>query len=78
MKEFTETDKGERMFCYNKHVKGHVMKDSLLTTCMYWSALCYIVELHLSGLFGLRLMHVLRQDLCRGKALRGHVMSGVL
>jgi hypothetical protein len=30
-------------------VKGHV-KDSLLTTRMYWSALHCIVELHLSGL----------------------------
>jgi hypothetical protein len=33
MKEcFTEADTGERMFCYSKHVKGHVIKDSLLTT----------------------------------------------
>ncbi|EDL29764.1 mCG148019 [Mus musculus] len=26
------------------------MEDSLLTTCMYWSALHFVVELHLSGL----------------------------
>jgi hypothetical protein len=36
------------MFCYSKHVKGHMMKDSLTTTHMYWSALYCIVELHLS------------------------------
>jgi hypothetical protein len=38
------------MFCLLKHVKGRGMKDSLLTTHMYWSALHCIVELHLSGL----------------------------
>ena len=32
------------------HVKGHMMKDSLLTTCMSWSALHCVVKLHLSGL----------------------------
>jgi hypothetical protein len=32
MKEyFPEADTGERMFCQSKHVKEHVMKDSLLT-----------------------------------------------
>ena len=31
-------------------MKGHMMKDSLLTTHMYWSALHCVVELHLSGL----------------------------
>ena len=30
-------------------MKGQVMKDSLLTTHMYWSALHCVVELHLSG-----------------------------
>jgi hypothetical protein len=34
---FTEADTGERMFCQSKHMKGHVMKDSLLMTHMYWS-----------------------------------------
>ena len=38
------------MFCQSKHVKGHVMKDSLLMTGIYWSALHCIVELYLSGL----------------------------
>jgi len=37
------------MFCQNKHVKGLVMKNSLLTY-MYWSTLHCVVELHLSGL----------------------------
>ena len=51
MKEhFTEADMGERTFCISKHVKGHVIKDSLLRTQMYWSTLQCIVELHLSGL----------------------------
>jgi hypothetical protein len=38
MKEhLAEAEIGERMmFCKSKHVKGHV-KDSLLTTHMYWS-----------------------------------------
>jgi hypothetical protein len=31
-------------------MKGHVIKDYLLTTGMYWSALHCIVELYLSGL----------------------------
>ena len=30
-------------------MKGHIMKDSLLRTCMYWSTLHCIVELHLLG-----------------------------
>jgi hypothetical protein len=30
--------------------EGHMMKDSWLTTCMYWSALHFVVELHLSEL----------------------------
>ena len=47
MKEdFTEADTGENTFCQSKHVKEHVMKDSLLTTCMYWSALHCVAELH--------------------------------
>lgn len=29
------------------NVKGHVIKDSMLTTGMYWSALYCIVELYL-------------------------------
>jgi hypothetical protein len=33
--------------CYSK---ANMIKDSLLRTHMYWSALHYIVELHLSGL----------------------------
>jgi hypothetical protein len=37
------------MFGDNKHVERHVMKDSLLTTHMYWSALHCKVELHLLG-----------------------------
>ena len=49
-KQFTEADTGERMFCQSKHMKGHVMKDSLLMTRMYWSTLHYVFELHLSGL----------------------------
>jgi len=47
---FTEADTGERMFCSNKHAEGHMMKDSLLTTHMYWFALHCVVELRLSGL----------------------------
>jgi hypothetical protein len=31
-------------------MKGHMMKDSLSTTHMYWSALHCIAELHLLGL----------------------------
>jgi len=51
MKEnLAETDTGERMFCQSKQVKGHMMKDSLLTAHMYWSALHCVVELHLLGL----------------------------
>ena len=34
-------------------LKGHMMKDSLLTTCMYWFALHYSAELHLSLLLSL-------------------------
>jgi hypothetical protein len=30
----------------SKHVKGHMMKDSSLTTGMHWSALHCVVELH--------------------------------
>lgn len=41
-----EADTGER-----KHGKGHMMKNSLLLTYMYWSALHCIVELHLLGLY---------------------------
>ena len=37
------------MSCLSKQMKGHVMKDSLLMTHMYWSALHCVVELHLSG-----------------------------
>ena len=48
MKEcFPEADTSERMFCESKHMKGHVMKNSLIMTGMYWSALHCIVELHL-------------------------------
>jgi hypothetical protein len=36
---FAEADTGERMFCSSKHIKGHMMKDSLLTVCTYQSAL---------------------------------------
>ena len=51
MKEhFTEANIGEKMFCKSKHVKGYVMKDSLLMTHMYWSTLHCVVELHLLGL----------------------------
>jgi hypothetical protein len=46
---FAEADRGERMLCLSKPVKGHVIKDSLLTTCMYWSAFHCVFELHLSG-----------------------------
>jgi hypothetical protein len=28
-------------------MKGHMMKDSSLITCMHWSAFHYIIELHL-------------------------------
>ena len=45
---FAEADTGERMFCKRKHMKGHVMKDALLMTRMYWSILHCVVELHLS------------------------------
>ena len=38
------------MFYLSKYVKGHVRKDSLLTTRMHWSALHCVVELHLLGL----------------------------
>jgi hypothetical protein len=49
MKEcFPEADTGARMFC--EHMKGYVMKDSSLITCIYWSNLHCMVELHLSGL----------------------------
>jgi hypothetical protein len=54
---FPEVDTGkrlrqtrERMFHRSKHMKGHVVKDSLLIICIYWSALHCIFELHLSGL----------------------------
>ena len=30
-------------------MKRHMMKDSWLVTCMYWSTLRYVVELQLSG-----------------------------
>jgi hypothetical protein len=33
------------------------MKDSLLTTCMYWSALNWVIELHLSELHRKKCMH---------------------
>jgi hypothetical protein len=50
MKElFTEADTDERMFYWNKHVKGQVIKDSLSTTHMYCSALYNVVELHSLG-----------------------------
>ena len=44
-------------FCWGKHVnechvKGHVTKDSLLTTRLYWSAFHCVVELRLSRLRG--------------------------
>ena len=39
------------------------MKDALLTACMYWSALHFIVELCLLGLRGLKLLGYT----CRGK-----------
>lgn len=46
MKEHSpEADRGE-----SKRVEGHMMKGSSLRTHMYWSALHYIVELHLLGL----------------------------
>ena len=38
------------MFCQIKHVKGHVMKESLLTICLHWSILHCLVELYLLGL----------------------------
>jgi hypothetical protein len=44
---FTVADTGERIFCQSKHMKGHVMNDSLLMTHMYWSTVHCIVELHL-------------------------------
>jgi hypothetical protein len=44
---FAEADTRDRMFCKSKHVKGHVMKDSLLMTPMYWSTLHCIVELNI-------------------------------
>jgi hypothetical protein len=48
MKEcFAEADTGKRMFCESKHVTGHMMKNSLLTTHMYWSPL---VEFRMSEL----------------------------
>jgi hypothetical protein len=51
MKEdFPEVDTGKRMFHYNKHMKGHVMKDSSLTTHIYWSALHLRVDLLFSRL----------------------------
>ena len=51
MKEcFIEADIGERMFGDNKHVERHVMKDSLLTTHVYWFTLHCVVELCLLGL----------------------------
>ena len=53
MKEcFAEADTEEKMLC--KHVKRHVMKDSLLMTCMYGSTFYCIVELHLSIFYGER------------------------
>lgn len=53
MKEhLAEADTGERMFCSGKLVKGHAMKGTLLMTCMYWSTLHCIVELHLSRRLG--------------------------
>ena len=52
MKErFTEADMGrEDVQLKQTHERTHLMKDSSLTTCMYWSALHCVVELHLSGL----------------------------
>ena len=47
-----------------------MIKDPLLTTCMYWSALCYIVELHLLGLWALRLTGCT----CWGMNRGGHMM----
>jgi hypothetical protein len=43
-----EADTGEGMFYINKHMKRHTIKDYLLTIHIHWSALYYIVELHLS------------------------------
>jgi hypothetical protein len=51
---FTETDIGERML-KQTHERTE-MKDSLLTTYMYWLSLHCIVELHLLGLCGLGLI----------------------
>jgi hypothetical protein len=51
MKEcFAEVDTGERMFYKTEHMKGHIMKDSSLTTHKYWPALHCVVEHHFSGL----------------------------
>ena len=46
---FAEADTGERMFCESKHMKGHMMKVSLLTH-VYWSTLHCTGELYLLGL----------------------------
>lgn len=35
------------MFCSSKHMKELIMRDSLLTTHMYWFILHCIAELHL-------------------------------
>jgi hypothetical protein len=35
------------MFCSTKHMKGHVMRESLLTTRMHWSELHCGVALRL-------------------------------
>ena len=46
---FAEADTGERMFWQSKHVKG-LVKNSSLTTCMYWFTLHWVSELCLSWL----------------------------
>jgi hypothetical protein len=46
-------------------MKGHMMKDALLTTRMYWSALHCIVELHLTLRTWADWMPVLRQGTWR-------------
>jgi len=54
-KHLAEADTSERVFCENKHG----MKDSLLTTYMYWPILLGVLELNLWGFH--RKKHIKRQ-----------------
>jgi len=46
---FPEADTEERLFYSNQHMKGHMMRESLLAAHMCWSTLHCVAELYLLG-----------------------------